>query len=333
MSPLLGYSDLLSSMPAVAAAPRSESRDLEWSVPTLIQSRAARKPKTAALRLLQSSDLKRIPWLVHGFSTRPGGTTTTYGGRSLNVGFTRDDPRATVEHNRKMALLAAGAASKGKPWPLVTVRQVHSDLIHVVRARKSGLKQAPLVGDGVVTDLRRIVLGILTADCFPVLLVDTRKKAVGAFHAGWRGTVKRIVEKGVGIMRLEFGSRPEDIHAAIGPGIQNCSFEVGEEVEEAFHTQFEYAAELFHSVQESDAVRERYPMLFMNQRAPGHGDPCIKLHLDLREANRRQLLAAGVPEENITALKDCTVCQPRKFFSHRAERGKTGRMLALIGIQ
>src|SRR5437868_7639661 len=295
--------------------------------------------RTAVPRLLQSPDLKRLPWLIHGFTTRHGGATTSYGGRTLNLGFTKDDLRASVERNRKQVLLAAGAAAKGKPWPLVTLRQVHSDVIHVVRSRKpdlvkSGLhKQVRFVGDGLVTELRGIVLGVLTADCFPVLLVDAKKKAVGAFHAGWRGTVRRIVEKGVGIMRLEFGSRPEDIHGAIGPGIQQCSFEVGEEVEEAFHTQFEYAAELFHRVQESDAVRERYPMLFMNQRAPGHGDPCIKLHLDLREANRRQLLAAGVPEANITALKDCTVCQPRKFFSHRAERGKTGRQMALIGIK
>jgi polyphenol oxidase len=266
---------------------------------------------------------------VHGFTTRPGGFTLIYGSRTLNLGFTKDDLRANVERNRKAVLVTAGAASKAKPWPLVTVRQVHSDLIHVVRSRKP----ERMAGDGLVTDLSGVALGILTADCFPVLLIDTKKKAVGAFHAGWRGTVKRIVEKGVGIMRLEFGSRPEDIHAAIGPGIQNCSFEVGEEVEETFHTQFAYAAELFHRVQESDAVRERYPMLFMNQRAPGHGDPCIKLHLDLQEANRRQLLAAGVPEANITALKDCTVCQPRKFFSHRAERGKTGRQMALVGIK
>ncbi|HWS17290.1 MAG TPA: peptidoglycan editing factor PgeF [Candidatus Elarobacter sp.] len=283
--------------------------------------------------------MKHVPWLVHGFTTRPGGFTTSYGGRTLNVGFTKDDLRASVERNRKQVLLAADAATNGKPWPLVTLRQVHSDIIHVVRSRKPALleqslrKQSPLVGDGLVTDVSGLALGILTADCFPVLLVDTKKKAVGAFHAGWRGTVKRIVEKGVGIMRQEFGSRPEDIHAAIGPGIQKCSFEVGEEVEAAFQTQFAYADELFHDVQESDAVRERYPMLFMNQRAPGHGDPCLKLHLDLREANRRQLLAAGVPEANITALKDCTVCQPRTFFSHRAERGKTGRQMALIGIQ
>jgi YfiH family protein len=308
-------------------------------VPTLTKTRAIKARKSARPQLLQSSDLKHVPWLVHGFTTRPGGFTTSYGGRTLNVGFTKDDLSASVERNRKQVLLAAGAATKAAPWPLVTLRQVHSDIIHVVRSRKPALleqslrKQNPLVGDGLVTDVSGLALGVLTADCFPVLLVDTKKKAVGAFHAGWRGTVKRIVEKGVGIMRLEFGSRPEDIHAAIGPGIQKCSFEVGEEVEAAFHTQFDYAAELFHDVQESDAVRERYPMLFMNQRAPGHGDPCLKLHLDLREANRRQLLAAGVPEANITALKDCTVCQPRKFFSHRAERGKTGRQMALIGIQ
>jgi purine-nucleoside/S-methyl-5'-thioadenosine phosphorylase / adenosine deaminase len=313
----------------IAEGTKLFNTDLEWSVPTLVKARPAASRKSTGLKLLQSPDLKRVPWLVHGFTTRPGGFTTSYGGRSLNVGFTRDDLRANVESNRKQVLLAAGAITKSELWPLVTVRQMHSDVIHVVRSRKP----ERMAGDGVVTDLRGVALGILTADCFPVLLVDTKKKAVGAFHAGWRGTVKRIVEKGVGIMRMEFGSRPEDIHAAIGPGIQNCSFEVGEEVEERFHSQFEYAAELFHRVQESDAVRERYPMLFMNQRAPGHGDPCIKLHLDLREANRRQLLAAGVPEANITALKDCTVCQPRKFFSHRAESGKTGRQMALVGIK
>jgi copper oxidase (laccase) domain-containing protein len=134
-------------------------------------------------------------------------------------------------------------------------------------------------------------------------------------------------------MRREFGSQAEDIYAAIGPGIQNCCYEVGEELKEKFESQFGYAAELFHSVQESDPVREKYPMLFMNQRAPGHGDPCIKLHLDLREANRRQLLDLGVPEKNITAFEECTACNPRSFFSHRAEKGKTGRMMAVIGIK
>src|SRR5262249_57396903 len=216
-----------------------------------------------------------------------------------------------------------------RPWPLVTLRQVHSDLIHVVRSPRPG----PLMGDGMITSLPGIVLGILTADCFPVLLVDVRNRGVGAFHCGWRPTLKRIVEKGLGIMRYEFGSRPQDIHAAVGPGIQSCCYEVGQEVKEEFESQFVYGPELFHTVQESDPVRKRYPLLFLNARAPGHGDPCIKLHLDLREANRRQLLSLGVPEKNISALADCTACDTRRFFSYRAEKGHTGRMMAVAGIR
>jgi len=212
---------------------------------------------------------------------------------------------------------------------LITVRQVHSDVIHIV----SSPQPDPMVGDGLITAVPGIALGILIADCFPVLLADTRNKVVAALHCGWRPTKKRIVEKALGIMRYEFGSRAEDIHAAIGPGIQNCCYEVGEELREQFESQFAYGADLFHSVQDSDPVREKYPMLFMNQRAPGHGDMCIKLHLDLREANRRQLLSLGVPEKNISALADCTACNTRKFFSHRTEKGHTGRMMAVIGIK
>jgi YfiH family protein len=297
-------------------------------VATLTPSRA-RKARKTDLHPLQAPALKRIPWLVHGFSTRLGGHSSTYGKGTLNLGFTQDDPREQVERNRGLFLQAAGAASRSKPWPLITARQVHSDLIHVVRSPRPG----PLVGDGLVTNLPGVALGILTADCFPVLLVDARNKAAAALHCGWRPTVKRMVEKGLGLMRYEFGTRPQDVYAAIGPGIQSCCYEVGEELEEEFESQFVYANELFHPVQESDAVRERYPMLFMNMRAPGHGDPCIKLHLDLREANRRQLLSLGVPEKNISAMKACTACNTRRFFSHRAEMGKTGRMLAVVGIK
>jgi YfiH family protein len=294
-------------------------------VPTL----SKRLPRTAKSQVLTAPSLKRVAWLAHGFSTRPGGSSTVYGGRALNLGYTTDDSRDCVESNRKLFLLAAGTATKNKPWPLVMLRQIHSDAIHVVRSRQPGL----LVGDGLVTNLTMLSLGILTADCFPILLVDAGNKVAGAFHCGWRPTLKRIVEKGLGIMRREFGTRAEDIHAAIGPGIQSCCYEVGEELKEKFESQFAYAAELFHSVHESDPVREKYPMLFMNQRAPGHGDPCIKLHLDLREANRRQLLSLGVPEKNISTLADCTACNTRRFFSHRAEKGRTGRMLAVIGIK
>jgi purine-nucleoside/S-methyl-5'-thioadenosine phosphorylase / adenosine deaminase len=311
-----------------ASTPALPANDLEWPVATLTASRKSKSLKPG-LRPLQAAALKRIPWLVHGFSTRPGGSSSAYGEGALNLGFTKDDLRERVEHDRRRFLLAAGAASGLKPWPLITIRQVHSDLIQVVRSPRPG----PLVGDGLVTNVPGVALGILTADCFPVLLADVKNKAVAALHCGWRPTVKRMVEKALGLMRYEFGSRPRDIHAAIGPGIQSCCYEVGEELKEKFESQFAYGGELFHSVQDSDPVREKYPMLFMNMRAPGHGDLCIKLHLDLREANRRQLLALGVPEKNISALKDCTACGTHRFFSHRAEKGKTGRMLAVAGIR
>jgi hypothetical protein len=177
------------------------------------------------------------------------------------------------------------------------------------------------------------VLAIQTADCIPVILVDTKHKAVGVFHAGWRGTVSRIVEKGVGEMFRHFGTRPRDLKAAIGPGIQNCCYEVGEEVRTKFQSQFGYAATLFHEVKDSDPVREKYPLLFLTARAPGHSDLPKKIFLDLVEANRQQLLAAGVPKKSIESSELCTNCNPDKLFSYRAEKGKTGRMMGVAGIR
>ena len=270
-----------------------------------------------------------MPWLVHGFSMRPGGTSTCYEGRSLNLGFTKEDARECVEENRRLLLLALGADTHGQPWPLVANRQIHSDIIHVLRTPNPSL----LAGDGLVTNVPGIAIAVLTADCLPVLLVDKKNRVAGAFHAGWRGTVKRIVEKGVGVMRHQFASRPEDIHAAIGPGIQKCCYGVGHELKSEFESQFGYAADLFHEEQQPDPVREKYPLLFLNARAPGHGDPCIKLHLDLSEANHRQLIDAGVPEKQITISRECTACHTEKFFSHRAERGRSGRMMAVVGLR
>src|SRR5207244_7005375 len=102
-----------------------------------------------------------------------------------------------------------------------------------------------LTADGLITNVPGLLLTIQTADCVPILLVDVKKKVVGAFHAGWRGTVKRIVEKGVGTMRAEFGSEPKNIHAAIGPCIAQCCYAVGDKVVDQFRSQFEYADKLF----------------------------------------------------------------------------------------
>ena len=105
-----------------------------------------------------------------------------------------------------------------------------------------------LVGDGLVTDMPGLVVAIQTADCLPIVLVDPKRRAVGVFHAGWRGTVKRIVEKGVGEMRKHFGSNPRNLLAAIGPGVRGCCYDVGQEVRITFESQFAYAATLFREV-------------------------------------------------------------------------------------
>jgi YfiH family protein len=260
---------------------------------------------------------------------RVGGFSRAYGGNSLNLGFTKQDARGAVERNRAAFLQKLGARSGRKESPLVTLRQVHSDLIHCV----CELPEEPLVGDGLITRVPGILIAIQTADCLPVILVDSKQKAVGVFHAGWRGTIKRIVEKGVGEMRRCFGTLPRNIKAAIGPGIHACCYDVGPEVRQQFESQFAYAEDLFREIKESDPVREKYPLLFLTARAPGHSELPTKIFLDLVEANRRQLIDAGVSPKNISASPLCTACCKDLLFSYRAEKGITGRMMAVAGIR
>ena len=296
-----------------------------------------RAPNKTKLTILRARHLSPLPWLAHGFSTRVAGFSRVYGNRDLNLGFTKDDSKPTVERNRAAFLQELGAVAtrrgskhgKSSGWPLITLRQIHSDIIH----RVDSIPRKPLVGDGMITATPGLLLAIQTADCLPVILVDARTHAVGVFHAGWRGTVQRIVEKGVGEMHRCFGTRPRDLKAAIGPGIQGCCYEVGEEVRTKFESQFEYGSKLFREVKESDPVREKYPLLFLTARAPGHSVLPKKIFLDLVEANRRQLLAAGLAKKNIESSPLCTNCHPEMLFSFRAEKGKTGRMMGVAGIR
>jgi YfiH family protein len=275
---------------------------------------------------------QKVPWLWHGFSIRLGGVSRAYcaedAAGELNLGFTAEDSREAVLRNRS---LLAQAVSGDAATPLVAVRQFHSSVVHRAVAADA-TRERPWKADGQLTDEPGLLLGIQTADCIPVLVADRKRRVVGAFHAGWRGTVKRIVETGVGRMRLEFGSRPEDLVAAIGPGVGACCYAVGEEVLSEFESQFLYARELFHEVYSTDAVRNKYPMLFLTQCAPGHSPIGPSLHLDLVEANRRQLLDAGLKPIAIHVVGGCTSCQAELFFSHRASRGHAGRMMAVIGI-
>ncbi len=315
------------------------------------RERATRRPsRTPGVEVLTAEALTAIPWLAHGFSTRTGGVTEEYGSHQLNLGFTEGDTPANVERNRKKFIAkvlltnSKAATPSGKAFPLVLLNQVHSGVIHRVwganppagaRLTLRDVRRGivfPTAGDGLITNARGILLGVKVADCYPVILSDRRKKAVGIFHAGWRGTVQRIVEKGVGEMRRHFGCRPQDLVAVIGPGIGSCCYEIGEEVESRFESQFAYAPTLFEDVFDSWSLKTKYPMLFLNQRAPGHGEPALSRHLDLVKANRQQLLDAGLAAENIHALGLCTSCRTDIFFSYRKER-VTGRMLAVVGIR
>jgi polyphenol oxidase len=306
-----------------------------------MRSVPAKSVKKSKLKVIPAFSRRQFPWLVSGFSTRIGGFSRAYGKGDLNLGFTQHDSHAAVERNRAAFLRAVGAvigrrrARKAVEtvWPLITLRQIHSDTIHCLDAIPRRSSQELLVGDGLITSIPGLLIAIQTADCIPVIVIDTKRRAVGAFHAGWRGTVQRIVEKGVGAMVRSFGSRPRDLMAAIGPGISACCYEVGEEVRAQFESQFAYGASLFREVKESDPVREKYPLLFLTARAPGHGELPNKIFLDLVEANRQQLLAAGVAKKNISFSGLCTNCHPEQLFSYRAEKGVTGRMMAVAGIR
>jgi|SRR5580698_455050 YfiH family protein len=285
------------------------------------------------VQLLAVPAWKKIGWLWHGFSTRRGGSSRAYCAEDapgeLNLGFTASDDRETVAANRRQLVEAV----TGDPaTPLVTLRQIHSSVL-VVGGSGDVCRATPWKGDGLMTDQPGLLLGVQTADCIPVLVADRKKRVVAAFHAGWRGTVKRIVEAGVGRMRLEFGCRPEDMIAAIGPGVGACCYAVGDEVFSSFQSQFAYADELFHEVYDADPVRMKYPMLFLTQRAPGHSEIGPSLHVDLVEANRRQLLDAGLSAKSIQTTGGCTSCHRELFFSHRASHGHAGRMMSVIGVR
>ena len=297
-------------------------------------SRASRLPIDAgwalrpagALTVLTANNLAAIPWLLHGFSTRAGGTSALSKSRVLNLGYTNWDSRATVLRNRGKFL----EALQTQATPLATLRQVHSDIVRVV----TGSAAEPLQGDAMIAQQADIVLGVQTADCVPILLVDTRLRAIAAVHAGWRGTLARIAAKAVGRMRLEFGTNPADIIAALGPSIGRCCYEVGSEVAQAFSGQFAGAADWFDGPFERLSVAESPDFLpWLTMMPPGHAPPPERVQLDLRAANCWQLVDAGVRRRNIAGSTLCTACRTDLFFSYRREGPQTGRMLAAIGLR
>jgi len=278
--------------------------------------------KSFELQLLQLTSFEKLPWLVHGFSTRTGGASILDGQKILNLSFMEWDKKANVTENRRKLQEAVGA----KEFTLVSLEQFHSDVIHPLATAPA----QPAKGDASATNRAGLLLGVQTADCVPILLVDPKKRAVAAIHAGWRGTLRRIAQKTVGRMHFEFGSKPADLLAAIGPSVGPCCYEVSAEFVSKFTAQFADAADYFD---EARSGEEPNPLEWLNRKPPGHQPPPPNVHLDLRKANRSQLLAAGLRAENVFTSELCTACRTDLFFSYRKEGALSGRSLSVIGIR
>jgi hypothetical protein len=274
------------------------------------------------LQILQLAPFRKLPWLVHGFSTRPGGVSLLDGRQVLNLGPMEWDTRENVAENCLLLQAALGA----EDFTLAPLKQIHSDVIHVFSTSPGHSCK----GDASVTNRPRLLLAVQTADCVPILLVDPKKRAVAAIHAGWKGTLARIAEKAVGRLRLEFGSKPSDLLAALGPSIGPCCYEVGADFVTKFNAQFADASGFFDEPRTGD---EPNPLQWLSMMPPGHQPPPRNVHLDLPKANRPQLLAAGLRPQNIFPSGLCTACRTDLFFSHRREGALTGRLLSVIGIR
>jgi purine-nucleoside/S-methyl-5'-thioadenosine phosphorylase / adenosine deaminase len=317
--------------PAVARKRSSSRKRLsktpQWSL------REAR-----GLQILEAPPLARLDWIVHGFSTRPGGASELERSRDgrktsekvLNLGFTEWDSRERVLENRHKFF----AALKADKMSAIGLRQIHSDIVRVAKSADADSSSEAAKADALITNEAGLLLTVQVADCVPILLVDKKRRAIAAIHSGWRGTLQRIAQKTLGRMQMEFGTHPRDVIAALGPGIGQCCFEVGPEVATEYAAKFPDAREWFQGPFDSLARGENDPnwLPWLTMRPPGHQPPEPRVHLDLIAANRSILSAAGVRPGSIFSSGFCTACRTDLFFSFRRER-VTGRMMAAIGIR
>lgn len=257
--------------------------------------------KQQDLIFYQFGALQPLPGLRHGIFTRRGGASAPPFD-SLNVGSTVGDERDNVLKNRQRVAEAMDVAEEDTR----TAWLVHGSKVVVAR-RDDPPAEHPPQADGIITAEPGLPLMMRYADCVPLVFADPVRRVVGLAHAGWRGTLAGIGPATVRAMTENFGSRPRDIIAGIGPAIGPCCYEVGQEV----------------VVEVRDVFGSDTPDLLVPP-FNGHRGP----HFNLWEANERLLREAGV--ESIETARLCTSCQNYEFFSHRAEAGRTGRFAALI---
>jgi polyphenol oxidase len=268
---------------------------------------------------LESPNLAAFPWLLHAFTTRLAGDF-----RMTSPGPNSAD-RASEIPGAWQGVSPVLAVAAREKFKLAWARQVHSaDVVEVVHngdelEYRLGGRDAgayPERADALITGEPAILLSIRVADCLPVLMVDPRRRAIAAVHAGWRGALHGIAKKALDEMHRVYDCRAEDVLVALGPSIRACCYEVGEDVVTAFRSRFKNAEAFFRP--------RRIP-----QPQPLNPSVC----LDLVAAVRDQLEDAGVLPSQINVLDFCTSCRTELFFSYRRDRASAGRMMALIAMR
>jgi len=247
-----------------------------------------------------AAGLASAPGLMHAFTSRRGGASKG-AWESLNLGYATGDDRDVVERNRARLWEALGL-----PQAPFVPRQVHGNTVIVLDSGNlERCRVDPPEADAVVTALRGQPLAVLTADCAAIVVHDRGTPAVGLVHAGWRGSVRAVLWKAMVTMFDAFGTKPEDCAAAVGPSIAPACYQVGDDVREAFARGLPYGRDLLAA------------------DVPG------RWRLDLREANRRQLLDARLPLAQVSACPYCTHCEASWFYSARRDGNLTGRHAAV----
>ena len=251
---------------------------------------------------LRAGLLGAVPGLVHGFTTRHGGVSKPPFD-TANYGLDLEEDPAAAEEN----LVRLGRAAGFSPARLRTVQQVHGAEVVKVGAEDGAAQTALLQADVLWTDAPGVVLGVRTADCVPIILAASDGRAVAVVHSGWRGTARRAAVRAVETLKRLLAIAPRTLRAAVGPAIGPCCFEVGDEVVEA--------------------LRGAVPGPMGDWRRDGKSG---RAHVDLWAANEALLRGAGLVE--VEVLRSCTSCNREDFFSHRRDKGHTGRHLAFAAL-
>ena len=254
--------------------------------------------------------LSKLTFCVHGFSSRIGGVSEGEFAQ-MNLSFTRGDKEECVRENYRRISSAVGFDHE----KIVCSDQTHTNHVRVVTSQDCGkgylLPKDYKDIDGLITNEPGVVLATFYADCVPLYFVDPVSKVIGLSHSGWRGTVADISSETVRLMTEIYGSKPENILAAIGPSICQDCYEVSEDVIEQFREKYD---------------RSLWEKLFYRKE---NG----KYQLNLWEACRQNMLSAGILPEHIEVTDLCTCCNPEILFSHRASQGRRGNLAAFLSIK